>query len=291
MSRSKLEIVRDNVALDISDAINYVHEAHDGFGASPLHRITERGPLQHGVTDRGYRLDPRTIQLVIGLLATNWDTFYARRDALLDQIGPVNDAALKLRFTYPDGVTQRQIDCYLADGPTFPSEDIMFYYTKAGFRLFCPDPVWYDPNRQAVSIGSSGGTGFMVPIPVPWFFGGSSIDVHSVINLAGNWIEYPEITLVGPLSSPKVTNEDTGEILDFAPNVIAVGDTYTIDLRYGYKTVKDSAGADQIDKLTDDSDLSTWHLKPGENTIHLEAASTGATSRMIIRYYHRYIGI
>ena len=289
--RSKLEIIRDNVSLDISDETNYIHESNDGFGATPLHRLEERGPLQHGITDRGYRLDPRIIQLVIGINATSWSDFYAKRDALLDHIGPVNDAPLKLRFTLPDEVTQRQIDCYLTEGPSFQSSDIMFYYTKAAFRLSCPDPVWYDPTRLAASIGASGGTGFMVPIVVPWLFGGTAIDTIQVINLAGNWIEYPEIAFVGPLSSPQVENLDTGEKLDFTPVVIGVGDTYTVDLRYGYKTVVDAGGNNKIDELTNDSDLSTWHLKPGENSIHFVAAGTDPSSRIIIRYYVRYIGV
>src|SRR5512139_3343689 len=138
-----LEILRSGVALDLTDVENYVVENYEGFGMPPLHRITERGPLQHGESDRGYRLDPRMIQLVLMLRADSWDDFYARRQELIDQLSPTNDAALNLRFTQPDG-TARQIDCYCAEGPTFSKKEAFKYRgQRAAVRLICPDPAWY----------------------------------------------------------------------------------------------------------------------------------------------------
>jgi hypothetical protein len=82
---------------------------------------------------------------------------------------------------------------------------------------------------------------------------------------------------VGPITSPVITNAITGDKLDFTGTTIVGGASYTIDCRYGQKTVVDSAGANQISKLTSDSDLSTFCLLPdpdapgGANTLSASA--------------------
>ena len=67
MNFGTLEILRGGNALVITDMDRYVLEDYDGFGMPPSHRLTERGPLQHGETDLGYLLDPRLIQIAVKL--------------------------------------------------------------------------------------------------------------------------------------------------------------------------------------------------------------------------------
>lgn len=70
------------------------------------------------------------------------------------------------------------------------------------------------------------------------------------------------ITVDGPINDLVITNNATGEKLDFTGDSVAVGKQRIIDLRYGNKTVVDELGADCIALLTTDSDLATWHLAP-----------------------------
>ncbi len=287
-----LEILRSGVALDLTDVENYVVESYEGFGMPPLHRITERGPLQHGESDRGYRLDPRMIQLVLMLRADSWANFYTRRNELIEQLSPTLAAALNLRFTQPDGAI-RQIDCYCAEGPQFSKRDGRRYQLqRAAVRLVCPDPAWYDPSRQSVRIvGETGGSGFAFPMPVPWTFGGTTVGAETMVNYAGNWIEYPEIEIVGPIADARIEHLDTGEVLDFDGTTINDGDSYTIDLKYGYKTVKNGSGTNKISDLTPASDLATWHLEPGENNLAFSGTSAGTNTAIVVRWYNRYLGV
>lgn len=287
-----LEILRSGVALDLTDVENYVVENYEGFGMPPLHRLTERGPLQHGESDRGYRLDPRMIQLVLMLRANDWAEFYSRRQELIEQLNPTLDAALNLRFTQPDG-TVRQIDCYCAEGPQFSKRDAFRYAgQRAAVRLVCPDPAWYDPTRQSVRIvGDVGGAGFAFPMAVPWTFGGTVVSSETSINYPGTWIEYPEIVITGPITDARIEHLETGDVLDFDGVTIADGDYYTIDLRFGYKTVVDSAGTNKIADLSSESDLATWHLNPGENNLALSGTGGGTNTAIVIRYYYRYLGV
>lgn len=110
------------------------------------------------------------------------------------------------------------------------------------------------------------------------------------VTMVGNWDEYPVITLSGPFNDPVITNHGTGEVLDFTGSTIAANEAYTIDTRYGYKTVTSQAGSNIISKLTDGSDLATFHLIPGGN--FLQVSFTGGTAvetGVIINYFNRYI--
>jgi len=294
MSFGKLEIVRGSGdALDLSDLAHYAVTDYDGFGAAPMHLITERGPLQHGASYRGYRLDERVMQIGLALRAASWDDMYLQRGELLEWLSPVADAPLILRFTLPDD-TVRQIDCYCTDGPTYGRKDALGHLIqKAVIQLTAVDPAWYDPERQAVQAvsGPSGGDGWDFPLTGKWTFGGQTVDVESAVDYAGTWIEYPEILINGPISDPKITHVETGETLDFDGTVLAEGESLTIDLRYGYKTVVDQDGANQVGALTADSDLASWHLQPGDNTVRFEGTGAGAATLIAMRYYNRYLGV
>lgn len=284
-----IELVKNGVALDISDMRHYAVESSDGFGMAPLHRITERGPLQHGQTDRGYRLDARLIQMVIALRAGGWSEMYARRRELLSFLSPMSDCIL--RHTQPDG-TMRQIGVRLTDGPTFSSKDrLVDRVQRAAIRLTCDDPAWYDPERKSIrATGGSGGTGFQFPGAVPWQFGGSSVDVDVVVDYGGDWVDYPELQVNGPIENARIENQDTGDVLEFS-GLIDAGEYVVIDLRYGAKTVIDGAGDNRISMLTGDSNLATWRLVPGPNTINFSGGNAGAATSLVVRWYDRYLGV
>lgn len=289
-SSGRLEIIREGNALDISDLAHYAVEEIDGFGMPPLHRISERGPLQHGESDRGYRLDPRLIQLVLKLRTNGWESTYARRQELLSFVSPMTP--MSLRFTQPDG-TVRQIEGHCVDGPDFATKDrLRDRFQRAALRILCPDPAWYDPERQSVrATGGGGGEGFSFPMAVPWTFGGDVIDTEVVIEYAGNWLDYPEIVIVGPIENARIEHMETGEVLEFGGPLIENGDTYTLDLRYGRKTVVDGAGANKIAELTAESDLAAWHLRPGSNTIRFSGINASANTSITLRWYNRFLGV
>ncbi len=119
--------------------------------------------------------------------------------------------------------------------------------------------------------------------------GGGTALAGGTITNSGSWDEYPIIIIPGSVASPIVVNTSTGETLDFTGATIPADMSYTIDTRYGYKTVTDSDGVNQIAKLSDDSDLSTFHLAPGVNAITIENASASGT--VTIAHYARYLGL
>lgn len=271
-------------------------EADDGTGMAPSRRLLERGPLQDGVTDRGFRLDPRDLSLVLGIQATTMADLWDARDALHRLLKP-RSALLSLRYDLENGQA-RQIDGALTKGLQASSKDRKGYTMRLALTLSCPDPVWYDPTPVALTFGASGGaTGMAVPWAIPWKLGATNIAQSRSILYAGSWLSFPTVTIVGPITSPVITNAITGDKLDFTGTTIAGGASYTIDCRYGQKTVVDSAGANQIAKLTSDSDLSTFCLLPdpdapgGANTLSVSGTGVSSATQVYLTYSTRYVGI
>jgi hypothetical protein len=169
---------------------------------------------------------------------------------------------------------------------------------RAVIALCAPDPVWYDPTQvaQVFALGGGGGA-FAVPLAVPVAVGASTIDQTTMVPYAGSWRSEPIIRIVGPITNAVITNLSTDEKLDFTGTTISAGDYYEIDTRFGYKTVKDAAGANKISKLTTDSDLATFHLAPdpevadGENSINVAGSSANAATAVTVYWYSRFIGI
>lgn len=120
---------------------------------------------------------------------------------------------------------------------------------------------------------------------------GGNYYASKTINNGGTYAALPIVYLVGPIEDPVLTNTTTGEVLDFTGITIASGDTYIIDCRYGYKTVKNAAGTNKIADLTATSDLATFHLKPGDNAFTLAGTSVNANTQVTINFYPRYVGL
>lgn len=291
-----LDLIRGGNTYSLDDGTYAYLTGDDGWGAAPLHRLIERGPLQHGDTDRGFRLDPRIGSLVLFLNGTSRDDLYTRRATLLELFTPTDDP-LKLRWTLTSRT--RQIDVYYAGDMAMGSGDRGGFTQRVAVTLRADDPTFYDPTAESVTFALGGGSDSLeVPLEVPMVVGSSTLDATNTITYNGNWRSYPQqIRVTGPITDAVITNSTTGEVLDFTGATIAGGDYYDIDLRYGYKTVTDSSGANQIADLTDDSDLATWHLAAapdaagGVNSINVTGSSVTEATKVEVTYFERYTGI
>jgi hypothetical protein len=263
----------------------------------PQHNITERGPLQHGSTYRGYRLDERLINLVFLLEASAGDlaSMYDQRAPLLDLFKPSRD--LKLRFDLPNGKT-RQIDIRYNSDMSMPWRVDDWAHQKFAITLKATDPTFYDPVINSVSLNlSAGGTPWAIPWAIGWTIGGSTLNQVTPITYTGSFLSYPVIQIVGPITDAVMTNEATGDKLDFTGTTIGAGHYYTIDCRYGQKTVIDDLAVDQIGKLTSGSNLATFHIADDEeapggiNSIRLAGTGASTTTQGYLQFYTRYIGL
>lgn len=289
-----IKLVRGSAAIDLTDLVLHHVMEFDGFGMPPLRRLSERGPLQDGDTDIGFRLDPRIIRMQVHLYGLTNQGLHERREALLNALRPgASSDPIKLRYTYPGGLT-RQIDVHASGGMTFNGANRLRANMPEVIELRAADPTWYDPNGASVQFAQTGG-GTAMPMPVlfPLTFGASSLDVTQLVNLAGDnaWVTYPIIYATGPVTNLVLTNTTTGKKLDFTGSTIGTGVTYTIDTRYGRKTVIDSSAVNRISQLTADSDIAGWALQPGNNSLRATGTSVNNATSIVIQYNQRFIGV
>ena len=280
----------------LSDRNPYYSLGHKGFGMPPIRRLEERGPLQDGVTDRGYRYDPRVIILSLGIKGDDQADFYSKRSSLIN-IFKARNTAGKLRFVV--GSITRQIDGHLVGNAlAFDDDNRDRLFQRVGIAIKCPDPRWYDPSMQTVTFELGGGDDtLVVPYEVPYKLGASTIDVSKTITYAGNIKSYPTIRITGPIENAIITHNTTGYVLDFTGTTIAADDYYEIDLGYSDNTIVDSAGTNKIDDLTDDSDLVEWAIEAspevagGVNSINVSGSGVDADTKVDVTYYDMYTGI
>jgi hypothetical protein len=210
-------------------------------------------------------------------------------------------------LTLPDGAV-RQLECFPLDGPDFGTASMWGAGSafRAVFQLVAPDPTWYNPVGKSITFLSDTGAGAWEVESGSlwkvggggWTVGGSALSKQIAVNYPGTWNSTPDLVrITGPFTDTIIENLSTGETLTLKTGtVIDPGDYYDIDLRFGYKTVKDSSGARQIDKLTPDSDLATFHIASarevpgGVNVFRVSGTNITSLSRVDILYLERFIG-
>lgn len=296
-----VEAIIGNATYALSGRNPYAFISLTGLGLPPVRRSKERGPQQHGSTDVGFLLDERMLNLALLVVGDTLAEMDDHRDVLAEILKPLESTPIKLRVTRDNG-SVRQIDCHVAGMVDFPNTlDLrMGASQQVIVQLEAADPIPYDPALQnivfTVASGSAPPGGFMVPLHIPMrYTAGGSIDAVENLVYAGKWEAFPKIFLSGPATNAQIINLTTGAKLDFAGHSIGAGDVYEIDLRYGYKSVRDSSGTLQNAALTDESDLVTWRLVPtplapgGINNIRVvvPAGATAAT-KVRVEYYNRY---
>lgn len=267
---------------------------------APVYRSSQKGPQQHGDTDRGFLLEPRIGRIVLLLAGSSIEDLYNKRTRLINLFKPSNDHVL-LHFPYHEG--GRRFKVHYAGEMLFPSGERQGWLQKVAIVLKANDPTCYDPTARAATITlGGGGGGFEVPTPVPFEIGASSINQSQVVENAGSWRAVPSlIRIVGPITDPVITNETTGRALDFTGTTITLGDYFDLDPRYGQVTIVDSNGDSQLAALADESILSGWYLAaapepgteddPRRNSIRVEGSGITSTTKIEISWLDRYLGL
>lgn len=291
--------VRDNQTLRL-DQKPYLLYEHDGFGIPQAPRIEDSGPLQHGTSDRGMKLPARDIVLYVQMFADDWEDYYRKRAELARWFSPFGEAG-SLQVT-EDGVgimsessDGLEISGYAVEGLDFPGSDREGLTHTVPIVLHCSDPFWQDITASSVLYSAGGGSDtFEVPTVVPFKVGASTMAISQAVDYRGDADAYPIIKVVGPVTDFKIwqANAKATMLLDFTGTTIAAGDWYEIDLRYGVKTIKDSAGANKISTLSAASNLATFRLVAGTvNTI--AASGSGITSATMVQltWKNAYSGI
>jgi hypothetical protein len=284
-----------------------------GMGMPPIRYIEQSGPYQHGATLFDFRLQKRIIQYNIRVTdLCSRQGYWDERGSLINLMRPNRQTIAcfnygRIRKILPDG-SIRDIDAMFQQGLTYTARDPESWAEWSigeTLRFVCPDPTWYDPVQQTATWTTATIDGLLfytatlsdhLIFPDTAIFASSVLGDSITVTYGGTWYAYPTITIVGPLSSPKIENTtlDTKIELDYD---VAVGETVTIVTAYGNKSIENNLGDNLIGTKTVDSDLN-FYLAPdpiaagGVNELTVSGAGADTLQTAVsLSYYTRYIGI
>lgn len=282
-----LELITEDGIVNpiMGTSLRFVHL--DGVGLPHVRRILEKAPLQHGATDRGFRLEPR--KMILHLYLEGTDTRHADelRDRIAQLFGPT-DAATTLQITRDDGAIRR-IDCHVDGEVDFPTSRREGRGQPVVIPLVAPDPTWYETTQQV--------TNHTIPN------GNSSLDITAT---GATWEDWPVIDLTGPLDDNFGFQHVNSNAWIFFSGAIPNGETFRLDLRPGYKTIRrTSDNANRMsyiypDYLTGFSEFRIMHPKlaaatdpnlGGANRFFFQAAGTSSASAATFYWYRRFISL
>jgi hypothetical protein len=273
-------------------------------GLAPVELITERGAYQHGASLKDVLFKSRTVQMVLRQQAFSRTGMWFMRDDLVDAIKPNGTVGQfpgagapdlgRLRKWMPNG-SHIDLEVLVMDGPGFSADNSAWdqYGFTETVRFYAPNPLYFNPIQQALDMPSPV-NGFIFPITFPIVF--SDLNITDTAIYRGNFEEYPNITIVGPVDTPVIYNHTTDEKIALNYNLQA-GQTIEITLTPGNKSVALNDGTDLLSYVSDDSSLVTFHLEPapeapdGNNSI--QATGIGVTTDTDVRltWYERYVSL
>ncbi len=270
-----------------------------GEGLPPINYDATQGPGQNGATVRAFTLGPRVVQLLIRQQFCDRLGYWLGRSDLLDAIRPnrqyLQGATVPgiLRKTRTDG-SRRSLSAVITQGPNFEGSRLGFWDEFAFqevLRFICYDPTAFDPTVKSQTFTPD--PDLVFPITFPITFG----ELRGIwaVQYAGTWPAFPTITLTGPMTAPRMENLTTGGVIQLAYTIPA-GDTVTVSLTYGAKTVTDQNGVNLVGTVTSDSDLAFFHLAPppeapgGLNSVKISATGIDTTSNAVLSWNDRSLG-
>lgn len=268
--------VSGGTTYNLSNRVEYIHYGNDGFGLPDFERFMDSGPLQDGAVDRGFKLKPRKIQLVLNLLAKTETEYWNRRYELIEIFMP-RKTPIILKITTP--VRAYYLDCYTEGGLTFDSTNKQGYSGhRVTVQLVAPDPLFYTTPLQSVTLhtGPIGGIG----------------TVTTYVAYGGNYRTFPIIRIRGPISNISIStfdSEGVQRLIKFkTAYLLANNDTVVIDTRPGIKTV--SSGMHTLESWSDLSLFAVYKILGANTEFTVGGVNTGANTRFVLEYENKYIG-
>jgi hypothetical protein len=148
---------------------------------------------------------------------------------------------------------------------------------KQPFRILCKVkyPVIFGQDAITANLGSSTATisgSSSLPFALPRAIGLTTYTSNGAITNPGDLPTYPSFVVVGPISTPRITNTTTGEYIELAVNLATSSDTLIIN--YDQDTLSiTQAGNSVLSSLTSGSTL--FKLRSGINQLSLSGATVG----------------
>lgn len=256
-----------------------------GRFAPPNQFEEDEVPEQAGSQVRAVRHKPRDTVLALWIDAASGAALRTALRELVAKMDPIRGDG-KMRVTSPLG-DQRELTCRYrsglelverlgqTSGPRVQRAPVMFH---------AADPYWYAINDEVATYGIGSGTSSWFPF-FPLRLGTSSLFTDATVVNGGDVECWPVWEITGPGSAINLRNLTTGKLLTL--NTTLVGETATIDTRFGAKTVVRNDNVNLFGSMPDASEL--WPLQRGSNSIRVEISGATTATSVRLSWKPRYL--
>jgi hypothetical protein len=210
----------------------YLITTLDGIDLPTVDLQEQKAPYQDGTTYLDALLEPRTI-VVTGAIVNiqQLGSIFTNRAIILSALNPKNGPGV---LTYTNDNSTYTTTCIIAQAQ-FPNKLATDPFQVFQIQIYCNDPYWYAGTGSSASmVIVTGGLTFPITFPITFgnYIGQSSTPA---IN-AGDSVTPIIITVTGPSTNPRLTNQTTGEYI--ALNIVLnAGDILSINTKFGSKAI------------------------------------------------------
>lgn len=281
----------NNRSVVFSNKAPYYFLSQQGCDGTDADAILAKAPYQKGKTRLGVNIDPRVITVRCCLVTESLAEFEARRAELLRVLTPLAPG----RLTIMGETFHRQFsNVQVVSAPTFSdtdhnSPDGIIYFS---FSLMAPGNFIEDAGTtRHTLLEAEPSFSFMLEFADDVIFGNMSSG-RVVFNNNGD-VETPVvIEIPGPVRTPMVTNESTGEYIRVHTPIMA-NEKMVINTAFGEKSVviHDDAGNTRNAFNYIDINSTFFQLAVGENSLRFRAEEGNDTAEVTVYFRRLYLGI
>lgn len=219
--------------------------------------ITKYGLIDGGKFQRSI-VPPRELILQCITLTHTQATFHDGRQGLIDLVKRDRQAAegpVKIRYVV--GASTFEIEGYYSGGLEMGA--IKKTYENFNIQFICEDPFWHEitTNTTALNINST-----------------------TVITNTGTAQAYPSFVFAGTGNITQISNDTTGKVLNFNGLSVTGSEIVTISLAPPTRTISSDVRGNLLANVANGSNLSTWALNIGANTVSVAADAEFALSTL-----------
>jgi hypothetical protein len=284
----------------------YVLSRIDGLGLPDLKIETMSGVYQQGSTIVGFRRENRVISLTFHIVEQDRAALYARRMELLNILSPDKAArgdARAVLIYENDYIRSRTLEApppsgngmYMTyavpDGGLNAKSRILDTQPDLKISFRCESPFWYAVNPSSVAFTYTG-EGFMLPYSFPVAFGFRNFTQDAINE---GQVDAPvEIAIRCRGEVPHIFNQTTGKRISMNAAVPS-GNTLVLNTdpaRLDAKIIDASGGeTGAFGKLSLETPLADFTLRPGINRLVYEAGGAEAQSEISVTWRNAYEGV
>lgn len=207
----------------------------------------------------------------------------------LEQSDPTADSEGYVPYIWNNALSQQQI--FMKPLYVQLIEDTRQGFVQP-FAIYAKvkDPIIYGGTLKTASTAASNpstttGTA-LYPFTYPVLYGSTTFTVSANAYNAGNIPAYPNsVSIIGPCSTPTITNTRTGEFITVNVTLNSTSDLLLIN--YGKNNLSVTLnGVNNLKNVTTNSTY--FKIQPGNNIIQLSGASVGTGAVATVNYYDSF---